>query len=56
LSYEIKITDHPTINENRSVFHEIGVTGGRVEKRIANTKLAPLFIIDKVVEKIKEGR
>ncbi len=37
--------DHPTINENRDLIHKIGVTGSSVEKRIANAKLDPTFLM-----------
>lgn len=36
---------HPTIAENRSVIHKIGVTGGDVKKRIANAKLDPTYLM-----------
>jgi len=38
-------SDHPTIAENRDIIHKIGVTGGKVEKRIANAKLDPTFLM-----------
>jgi Meiotically up-regulated gene 113 len=38
-------SDHPTIAENREVIHKIGVTGGKVETRIANAKLDPTFLM-----------
>ena len=38
-------SDHPTIAENRDVIHKIGVTGGKVETRIANAKLDPTFLM-----------
>ena len=36
---------HPVITENRDVIHKIGVTGGKVEKRIANAKLDPTYLM-----------
>jgi hypothetical protein len=41
-------SDHPTINENRDLIHKIGVTGGRVEKRIANARLDPTYLMAEV--------
>ena len=41
-------SDHPTVSENRDVLHKIGVTGGNVEKRIANAKLDPTFLMAEV--------
>lgn len=38
-------SDHPIVSENRDVLHKIGVTGGNVEKRIANAKLDPTFLM-----------
>ncbi|WP_321532379.1 GIY-YIG nuclease family protein [uncultured Desulfuromonas sp.] len=38
-------SDHPLIAENRDVIHKIGVTGGAVEKRIANAKLDPTYLM-----------
>ena len=38
-------SDHPVVDENRDVVHKIGVTGGSIEKRIANTKLDPTFLM-----------
>lgn len=38
-------SDHPVVAENRDVVHKIGVTGGNVEKRIANAKLDPTFLM-----------
>ena len=38
-------SDHPHIKENRNVIHKIGVTGGSIEKRIANAKLDPTFLM-----------
>ena len=38
-------SDHPLIQEHRDVIHKIGVTGGDIEKRIANAKLDPTFLM-----------
>ncbi|PCI39883.1 MAG: hypothetical protein COB46_07820 [Rhodospirillaceae bacterium] len=38
-------SDHPMVSESRDVIHKIGVTGGSVEKRIANAKLDPTFLM-----------
>ena len=38
-------SDHPLIQEHRDVVHKIGVTGGDIEKRIANAKLDPTFLM-----------
>ena len=38
-------SDHPVIDKNRDVVHKIGVTGGSIEKRIANAKLDPTFLM-----------
>lgn len=38
-------SDHPLIKENREIVHKIGVTGGNIEKRIANAKLDPTFLM-----------
>ena len=35
----------PIVAENRDVLHKIGVTGGKVERRIANAKLDPTFLM-----------
>ena len=40
--------DHPLVAENREIVHKIGVTGGDVEKRIANAKLDPTFLLAEV--------
>jgi hypothetical protein len=36
---------HPVVSANREVLHKIGVTGGDVQKRIANAKLDPTFLM-----------
>lgn len=38
-------SDHPLVAENREILHKIGVTGGSVERRIANAKLDPTFLM-----------
>ena len=39
------LSNHPFVEENRNVVHKIGVTGGDVEKRIANAKNDPTFLM-----------
>lgn len=36
---------HPLVVANREILHKIGVTGGSVERRIANAKLDPTFLM-----------
>ncbi|MEX2515927.1 MAG: GIY-YIG nuclease family protein [Gammaproteobacteria bacterium] len=38
-------SEHPVIAENRNLIHKIGVTGGSVKRRIANTGLDPTFLM-----------
>lgn len=38
-------SQHPLVSENRDVIHKIGVTGGSVEKRIANAKVDATFLL-----------
>jgi hypothetical protein len=38
-------SDLPIVTENRDLLHKIGVTGGSVERRIANAKLDPTFLM-----------
>ncbi len=38
-------SDMPVVADNRDLLHKIGVTGGSVEKRIANAKLEPTFLM-----------
>jgi len=38
-------SDHPIVAKSRNVIHKIGVTGGSVERRIANAKLDPTFLM-----------
>lgn len=41
-------SDHPVVAANRDVLHKIGVTGGDVERRIANAKIDPTFLMAEV--------
>jgi hypothetical protein len=38
-------SDNPMVAQNRSVVHKIGVTSGDVDRRIANAKLDPTFLL-----------
>ncbi|MEP0068951.1 GIY-YIG nuclease family protein [Pyruvatibacter sp.] len=38
-------SDHPIVAENREVLHKIGVTGGAVEKRIANAEKEATYLL-----------
>ncbi|WP_427144835.1 GIY-YIG nuclease family protein [Rhizobium pisi] len=38
-------SDHPLIAANREILHKIGVTGGSVERRIANARLDPTYLM-----------
>lgn len=38
-------SDLPFVVENRMVLHKIGVTGGNVERRVANAKSDPTFLL-----------
>jgi T5orf172 domain len=38
-------SDHPVVAANRDLLHKIGVTGGKVETRIANANLDPTFLM-----------
>ncbi|WP_374312856.1 GIY-YIG nuclease family protein [Dongia sp.] len=38
-------SDDPVVVANRGVLHKIGVTGGKIETRIANAKLDPTFLM-----------
>ena len=38
----------PIVADHRDVLHKIGVTGGKVERRIANAKLEPTFLMAEV--------
>jgi hypothetical protein len=37
--------DHPTVAAHRDILHKIGVTSGSVERRIANARLDPTFLM-----------
>ena len=41
-------SEHPVVAANRDVLHKIGVTGGKVETRIANASLDPTFLMAEV--------
>lgn len=41
-------SEHPFIAKNRTVIHKIGVTGQEVNKRIANAKADPTFLLAEV--------
>jgi hypothetical protein len=41
-------SDHPVVAAHRDVLHKIGVTGGKIETRIANAKLDPTFLMAEV--------
>lgn len=38
-------SDHPVVAANRDVLHKIGVTGGKIETRVANARLDPTFLM-----------
>ncbi len=38
-------SENPVVAANRNVLHKIGVTGGSVERRIANARLDPTFLM-----------
>ncbi len=38
-------SDRPVVAQNRDLLHKIGVTGGSVERRVANAKLDPTFLL-----------
>jgi len=38
-------SDHPVVAANRDVLHKIGVTGSKIETRLANAKLDPTFLM-----------
>jgi hypothetical protein len=38
-------SDHPVVAAHRDILHKIGVTGGKIETRIANAKLDPTFLM-----------
>ncbi|MGE0153125.1 MAG: GIY-YIG nuclease family protein [Reyranellaceae bacterium] len=37
--------DNPVVAQHRNLLHKIGVTGGKVEARIANARLDPTFLL-----------
>ncbi|WP_018263978.1 GIY-YIG nuclease family protein [Methylobacterium sp. WSM2598] len=37
--------DHPTVAAHRDILHKIGVTSGSVERRIANARIDPTFLM-----------
>lgn len=39
------LSDHPTVAAHRELLHKIGVTGGSIERRIANARLDPTFLM-----------
>lgn len=41
-------SDHPYVAQHRDLIHKIGVTGGRVETRIANAELDSTYLLAKV--------
>src|SRR4029077_12906151 len=38
-------SDNPAVASKRDVLHKIGVTGGDVERRVANARLDPTFLM-----------
>jgi hypothetical protein len=38
-------SEHPLVAAHRDVLHKIGVTGGKIETRVANAKLDPTFLM-----------
>lgn len=38
-------SDNPTVTAHRDILHKIGVTGGSVERRVANARLDPTFLM-----------
>jgi hypothetical protein len=41
-------SDHPEIASRRDLIHKIGVTGGKVPRRIANASLDPTYLLAEV--------
>lgn len=39
------LSENEIVKQHRDLFHKIGVTGGSVEKRIANAKVDPTFLL-----------
>ncbi len=42
------LSDHPYVAQHRNIIHKIGVTGGRVETRIANAENQATYLLAKV--------
>jgi len=42
------LSDHPYVKEHRDLIHKIGVTGGRIETRIANAEHESTYLLAKV--------
>ena len=42
------LSDHPYVAQHRDVIHKVGVTGGRVEARIANAENEATYLLAKV--------
>lgn len=42
------LSDHPFVSEHRDIIHKIGVTGGKVEARIANAEHDATYLLAKV--------
>lgn len=42
------LSDHPYVSQNRGLIHKIGVTGGKVETRIANAEHDSTYLLAKV--------
>ena len=38
-------SDNPVVAANRELLHKIGVTGGKIERRIVNARLDPTFLL-----------
>jgi hypothetical protein len=38
-------SDNPVVAKNRDIIHKIGVTSGGVDRRVANAKLDPTFLL-----------
>jgi len=38
-------SDHPLVAANREILHKVGVTGGSVERRVANARLDPTYLM-----------
>lgn len=42
------LSDHPFVAEHREIIHKVGVTGGRVETRVANAENEATYLLAKV--------